>query len=737
MRRKVIYHGAALLTLAALAFATAFLAPMSYGRLLNSFAAAWERLLRMFSFGFSPKGGYRQSVALGFLGVWTDWARIGDDCLVWLRSLVDAGAWMGFLAGSLGFFKWAFRTLMWLPIVLLLLKLGFDSLMAPNGKGWRDCGRLAGGFRNAVRIGIPNVWGEIRAWAHWVRGSYYFWCIVVGILVFFGVPSIAIDLVSYYFYLMATFDFGGFPDVIGAFAIYCIYCLRWVGFPLFLVGFFVCKNLFAVWGAKAILSDCDLADDKFALENCSVATAVVGAPRAGKTTVMTALALSLQKGNRDFWLETQKRMWGYFPDFPWAGFEMDLLNFMGREGPSRIVNMEQAGQWAQRKFRKALDKPGYLYGYDLGSMKSAHYDGGSPMTLGDAMEIDAQCFFLYRKESSVIVSNYSIRNDSVLIRDGGFAIWDEDSLSRDNRSMGSFSSFSHVVNYDAFRFGRKVESGSEWAEANGACVLVLTEFDKEYGNQNTNRLLKADADESNSNNDLFDLRLKLGGHTATVFHRNCFFTLMDFQRLGDLASKVTGVAGSVIVIDPRNKEKKTALRGFWLESAILDFVADSCQSMKLRYRARREDVSLFYLVVSYLGDWAANLRERIVNRFGYTEMSLRILSPSGDGQFQELGSQRYFIINYKHYAKRFESVCMGAFLNSNKARAVKGFADLPEFSGLMPTKAEWDFQRSHLVGDLEDPAGSARFGRRKSSQKIDAPQKRGRAGGRRLEDEML
>lgn len=43
MRRKVIYHGAALLTLAALAFATAFLAPMSYGRLLNSFAAAWER----------------------------------------------------------------------------------------------------------------------------------------------------------------------------------------------------------------------------------------------------------------------------------------------------------------------------------------------------------------------------------------------------------------------------------------------------------------------------------------------------------------------------------------------------------------------------------------------------------------------------------------------------------------------------------------------------------------------
>ena len=64
-----------------------------------------------------------------------------------------------------------------------------------------------------------------------------------------------------------------------------------------------------------------------------------------------------------------------------------------------------------------------LYGYDAQRYGFSYDDSLSVSTLFDVLETYAQAYFIYVIESSLIVANYSIRSDNVLMDEGNFPMW--------------------------------------------------------------------------------------------------------------------------------------------------------------------------------------------------------------------------------------------------------------------------------------------------------------------------
>ena len=223
-------------------------------------------------------------------------------------------------------------------------------------------------------------------------------------------------------------------------------------------------------------------------------------------------------------------------------------------------------------------------------------------------------------------------------------------------------------------------------------------------------------EDSNSKNDLLSLTLKLGGHLANIWHENLFKVIADEQRSGSLASDLVDIAQTIFIADPKTCKKKLALPFYWLEPTIHDFFLKVSDPWLLKYRFSRDDKSFAYCFVNSIRNGAFNRENAVFNRYGYKEMQLASASSSLSGELEKGDSTRYFTLNYVDFADRFESACMKDFLNEGKKDAKLGFFDLPTFNSLMPTKAEWDFQGSHLVNDLEHPEQSARYRSRRPSK---------------------
>ena len=94
-----------------------------------------------------------------------------------------------------------------------------------------------------------------------------------------------------------------------------------------------------------------------------------------------------------------------------------------------------------------------LYGYDAQRYGFSYDDSLSVSTLFDVLETYAQAYFIYVIESSLIVANYSIRSDNVLMDEGNFPMWLSDFFPNTHRRN---SRHAHILDFDVLRLGKKV-----------------------------------------------------------------------------------------------------------------------------------------------------------------------------------------------------------------------------------------------------------------------------------------
>ena len=587
-------------------------------------------------------------------------------------------------------------TLLFVVIIII-----FAIYLSSNEKTWNETSKpLKIYFQVKKKVLIP-MFQVIKNYILWFKDSIYLYILCSILIIGFNIPSIVLDIIGEYLYFFSSFNIYGLIDFIFVEILTILGSLNFLPaiiklFSLFgLIRYLTIRRAYRLIEGKLMVRN-----EKMVNSDTGVFTLILGKMRGGKTTLATSIARISNTIYHKNAFENMTRISLMFPNFPFIALEKDIIRLAKRK---RLVNMQQCARFVSKIYDISLSKPFVLYGYNVNEQKSLNYDGCVNLSLRDALIIYAESYWIYFQKGNLIASNYPIRTDDIRLDNGHLVLWDYNSFRRNNRDLRSFSEKSRILVFDMLRLGRKVNPLNKFKDSNGPMIAVATEFGKENGNMLTNANYSAMDETANPKNDLLDYSLKLGGHLANVWHTNFFKFIADEQRSGSISTNLVSVAQSIYTADPKNQKEKSALKLFYIEPAILDAFINLRNWFYSKYRFVREDNTLLFHIINWLGSFAYYIESYIYNRFGYKEVELPSCRADATGNLIEGDKQKFYIIYYIDYSLRFESACMKDFLNSNKLKADTGFFDIPEYKSMMPTKEEWESQGSYIVKDLENP----------------------------------
>ena len=371
----------------------------------------------------------------------------------------------------------------------------------------------------------------IRAWV----GSYVDflrnkrWIGVTWITIWatnFNITPIIISFFAYYLYFVISFDlislYGQFCKLIIDFKMVLLYLPVWLeviifwkifdgmrkGIGLGLLRYFEARNCGFIKELPIVSMSC-------------------GSMGKKKTTMITDMALSQEVMFRQEAFSRLQKQDLKFPFFPWVSFENEIKVCMEY---GVIYNLASIRAWValkRQRYEKHNDADKQLYGYDTKRYGTDYYDGLKEENLFDVLETYAKLYFIYVIQSSLIVSNYSIRTDNVQLSEGNFPLWSYDFFTN---GVSVDSRFAHILDFDVLRLGKKVLKNNPKRGSFEFGVVVISEVGKERGNNLELTEVKKTVQTANQKNDLFNSWLKLCRHSATVDNFPFIKVFTDEQR---------------------------------------------------------------------------------------------------------------------------------------------------------------------------------------------------------------
>ena len=361
----------------------------------------------------------------------------------------------------------------------------------------------------------------------------------------------------------------------------------------------------------------------------------------------------------------------------------------------RIYSLASIRTWIEQKrkrFKKHRDTKLQLYGYDGGRYGFTYDTGLKRERLFDVLETYAKLYFIYVIESSLLVANYSIREDFVLYDMGNFPLWNFDFFPKrypDN------SRFAHILDFDVLRLGRKVIENNPKAGSFEFGVVVITEVGKERANNLELKEIKKGADEANQKNDLFNSWLKMCRHAATVDNFPFIKVFTDEQRPESWGADARDLC-DILTITNSGKQK-LALPFYTIEEMLSDWAFSRFISMYYDFRYRRGDNTLLvYLLKAIVSKIYAH-NERIYNRFGYCVLSLERERGTRDGKPKK---KKYYLANYKIYRERFKTDCFADHFNDMAQKSKIGLMDYVCYASVKASVDELKQQNSYFINGL-------------------------------------
>ena len=429
-------------------------------------------------------------------------------------------------------------------------------------------------------------------------------------LLYFNAYTIVIEFVAYYLYFITAFDVKSL--YIQLYKLVCDLATVATFFPLWIwaiVGYIVFDRIRKKI-AYARLNHNEMKNRGFINER-SIAYMLCASMGKQKTTSLTDMGLSLNVMFRDKAFEKILENDLKFPFFPWINFENEIKRAMKKH---EVYNLATCRKYVRhirvccsvaeisdkvvvksiyRHLKKAY---GYkysnlLFGYDYSRYGLTYNDKLKIVDIWQVLETYSQLFFIYVIQSSLIISNYSVRTDNVLSDIGNFPLWDNDFFKRDSRLIDSFSRHSHILDFDSLRLGRKVLEENINKDSFEFGVILITEIGKERGNQIelADKLKKAET--ANQKNDLFNTWLKMIRHSGTVDNYPFVRVIMDEQRPESLGLDARALCEIVSIKE--SGETRLAMPFFSLAELLYSAIFSKFTDLYYRYRYSRGDNCLF------------------------------------------------------------------------------------------------------------------------------------------------
>lgn len=532
------------------------------------------------------------------------------------------------------------------------------------------------------------------AYIGFIREHAYWWKIWLAMwLVMLNVVTIALATIAYLLYISVSFDFGSI--------FYQLY-------KLMLDLSLVFDNLPVVFWVVIViivfdrlrkhigysrLQHMEMRNRGFVNER-PIVYMIVGTMGKRKTTLLTDIALSQEVMFRDKAYELMLLNDLKFPYFPWINLENELCRAMKYHC---VFNLATVKRWIRLKRSRWEKCPteARIFGYDSKRYGISYDDKLYESYIWDVLETYAQLFFIYIMQSSLIVSNYSIRTDLLINSLGNFPIWYSDFFKSDSRLLGAHSRHAHIADMDLFRLGKKVLENNPRSDSFEFGVVTLTEIGKERGNQIENRGKKKTDDETNQLNDLFNVWLKMARHSATVDNFPFISVITDEQRPESWGADARDLCEIIHIGD--STDIKLAMPFFNIEDVLYNWFFDKFRKVYLQYRYKRGDNTLMMHALKTFMKCLYDHYTRIYNIFGYRQIDLSVEAGIQDGNMQ---SRKYYLMSKKIYSKRFSTDCFADFFNEKALRSRLGLNDLKEFATERASFEEMLSENSYFFNDL-------------------------------------
>lgn len=440
----------------------------------------------------------------------------------------------------------------------------------------------------------------------------------------------------------------------------------------------------------------------FEAKNCGfinerpVVYMVCGTMGKKKTTTITDMVLSQEVMFRQKAFEKILENDLKFPNFPWINLENELRRCMEYHS---VYNLATVRKFIQKKRERWFKMPSFskIFNYDYERYGVFYDDKLKVVNIWEVIETYAQLYFIYIIQSSLIISNYSIRSDSLISDLGNFPLWDSDFFKRDSKYLDAYSRHAHILDFDTLRLGKKVIENNDNADNFEFGVVVITEVGKERGNSLENQDLKKKDDSANRKNDLFNSWLKMVRHSATVDNFPFVRVITDEQRPESWGADARDLCEIITIKE--SGETRLAMPFFILGEIVYDWFLKRFENLYYRYRFNRGDNTLSMHLLKGIVAFINSYYKRIYNRFSYCVLNVEVESGTQDGKKD---NKKYYLMSKKIYSKRFSTDCFSDFFTEKSLRSRYGLDDISEYATEKATFSELEKQNSYFVNDLLD-----------------------------------
>lgn len=585
---------------------------------------------------------------------------------------------------------WVKVLTIFLPCVVVLIIVVKRIYATPNTRHNKDTFPLRI-YKVVTRYTIEPLKRFLRQYFEFVKQHNSIWIIWLIIWVFnLNFATVITEFFAFYFYFAVSFDFKAIYTQIVKLFIDLQVIVKHV--PLWIILIFVWL-IFERWRknlATAKLRRMENANRGF-INDLPIVSMTCGSMGKKKTTIITDMALSQEVMFRNIAYGKLQETDMKFPNFGWIAFEMELRKCMEY---GTVYNLATVKEWIKVKrvrYEKHHNDLLQLYGYDSERYGLYYRDGLKTSYIFDVLSTYAQLYFIYVIQSSLIVANYSIREDNRLIDGGNFPIWSTDFFSKNPRP----SRHAHILDFDILRLGKKVLENNPSAGSFEFGVVAITEVGKERGNNLELKEVKKGTEETNQKNDLFNSWLKMCRHSATVDNYPFIKVFTDEQRPSSWGADARELCDIVHIVSSGNT--RLALPFFTIEDMLNEWLFNRFINLYEDFRFNRGDNTLFIYLLKKVTAFVYRRNAVIYNTYGYSISNIEKERGTMDGKTEK---KKYYLMNKKIYSQRFSTDCFSDYFNELAKGTHIGMNDYTEYATEKASVQELKRQNSYFINSL-------------------------------------
>ena len=591
------------------------------------------------------------------------------------------------------------------PFFLLLRLTAGNQIYKTNNDYNRQSERLLKYKRFEKRV-IYRIKSKVLRLTEFMRENSYYYKIWIFVwLLNFNIISIAIEAIAFYFYFIFSFDMLHIYRQFYKLFLDLSVMFRFVPFPLWVLFGYVFIRYIRKKIGYARLEHMERKNEGF-INSRPIVTMVVGLMRTGKTTCVTDMGLSITVLFRRQAMEILIEIFLKYPNFPWIILERDILAAMENHTVYNLATCRKYVDGKRVRFER-YPKPKNIFGYDYNRYGLCYDDSLTVKNIWKDIEDYVKAYLIYVLESSLMITNYGVREDFVINSQGNFPLWNSDFFRRKSVDIPYISRYSHIVDYDSLRLGKKVVEDNIMKDAFDFGIILLMEIGKERGNALELREVKQMNCLANQKNDLFDNELKMIGHGATVANR-CFARFVcDEQRPESWGANARELA-DIIRIEQK-REQRLTMPFYELNDIIYSFIRSKYTDFYLQYRYNRGDVTLLFYLYTKFFNFLHRGHTKAYNTFGYYPVDISVERGTLDGEKDE---RKYYYMVKKIYSGRFATDGLGGFYYEKTIRSRYGIADMPSYKDIKATNEELSSQNSYFMNALDNLSNDEEEGER-------------------------